>query len=70
MTPLKNIIQERWTLPPPAEHIQAIIVHLKLDVTAEVMPQEARFAAWDALQAAADADLGESPWQTRQEVGV
>ena len=70
MTPLKNIIQERWELPPPAEHIQAIAA--AVGVTAEVMTQDtaAMFAAWDALQAKADAELGEAPWQTRREVGV
>jgi hypothetical protein len=64
---LKNIIQERWQLPP-AEHIHQIAADY--GVTAEVMEQVARFAAWDALQAAYEAELGESPWQTRELVGV
>jgi hypothetical protein len=69
MTPLKNILQDaRWTLPPAAEQIRQIAA--AVGVTAEVMQVDSRFAAWDALQAEADADLGESPYQTRQEVGV
>jgi hypothetical protein len=69
MTPLKNILQDaRWTLPPAAEQIRQIAA--AVGVTAEVMPQEARFAAWDALQAAADAELGEAPYQTRANLGL
>jgi len=63
MTPLKNIAQERWTLPPPAEHIHQIAA--AVGVTAEVMTQDT--AAWDepnpleARQAAIMAAFQEEP---------
>jgi hypothetical protein len=66
---LKNIIQDaRWTLSPAAEQIPQIAA--AVGVTAEVMQVDPRFAAWDAMQAEAEAELGEAPYQTRASLGL